>query len=179
LFFYSLKKISWKRSDYISLYLLVDTVLSWLLFQLKAPDAAHFALVSNPLHDQILERRSLEGGTSTSSGGGASSSTRGAHVPTTTATSSSNNAVTHVLHSDAVGAKRAAANPSLPLRERLAAAVAGARLDAVADLRQSQVVQDQALSTLARATATRALTETATDSGACVCLCPRLRCSTF
>ena len=130
--------------------------------QLKAPDAAHFALVSNPLHDQILERRSLEGGTNTSGSGSGSS----AHVGHT---ASSNNAVTHVLHSDAVSAKRAAANASLPLRERLAAAVAGARLDAVADLRQSQVVQDQALSTLARATATRALTETATDSGVSSC----------
>ena len=111
-----------------------------LLLQLRLPDSALFHRVEVPLGGLLSERWASEGAPEEAAGAG-------------------RDGVTASLRSDARQAKRAASNKSLSLRDRLAAAVAGARIENAADLRSSQVMQQRAMAHYSKATATKALVD--------------------
>ena len=70
-----------------------------------------------------------------------------------------------VLQADAKSARQAAGNRALPLRERLAAAVAGARVEKAAELRASHVSQQEGLDVYSRSTLESALLQMSGGGG--------------
>jgi len=109
-----------------------------LVAKLRSPASAHFASVDAPLEDLVREKFACE---------------------------TALDGVSVALKRDARHARDASMDKGNSLRERLAAAVAGARIESVTGTRASQVAQQRAMGLMGRAAGTRALVSMGAGEG--------------